>query len=351
MGISLISCQLSAVSSQPSVRNGVAYLSSLFSLFPNVNFGQKIPFGQSGFCTIRHMVIHTVQQLLEDGVMLARQKKYGQAIHCFTQVIQADSQNAAAFYHRAHAYVALELFTAARKDFKRSVKLNDKEPQPLFFLGVLLTREGQFEQALWCFERAAAFGHRAAEGQLAKLRVLGKQKKHTAPLGPLPEEAPSEQTTADPDGDEPEVIPATGRLSFPMGRAVFDLLTDFANTYCGAPEEIETELRRGLFGRGVKVDKRIKRWVVRPLPDTEGASLSFTHQPVRLEVACAAEGFILTVWGKRATNGLLKYQQEDELVELLRHDIPPSLPALLADLHQLVAKGLLKVEEGVLQVG
>ncbi|MDA0246104.1 MAG: tetratricopeptide repeat protein [Chloroflexi bacterium] len=296
------------------------------------------------------MVIYEAQQVLEDGLRLAREKQYEQAIACFTQVVQMDSQNAVAFYHRAHAYAALEQFTAARKDFKRSVRLNDNEPQPLFFLGVLLTREGQFEQALWCFERAASLGHKAAEGQLVQLRKLGKQKKQTAPLGPLPDEAPPEQTTADKEDDEPEVIPttATGRLRFPIGQAVQDLLTDFATTYCGASEETETEMRRGLFGRGRKVDKRRVYWKVSPLPEGEGATLRFAHQTLRLNIACTAAGFELTVWGKRATNGLLKYQQEGELGEVFRQQIPTSLPALLAALHQLIATGLLTTAEGQL---
>ena len=296
------------------------------------------------------MVIQDVQQVLEDGLRLAKEKRYQQAITCFTQVLEQDGRHAAAYYHRAHAYAALEQFTAARKDFKRSVKLNDKESQPLFFLGVLLTREGQFEQALWCFERAHALGHKAAEGQLARLRHLGKQKKQTAPLSPLP----TEPAPPFAEEEEPEVVPLspTGRLRFPMGQAIQDVLADFATTYCGSPEEVETELRRGLFGRGRKVDKRHLRWKIKPLPAGEGATLTFPSQPIRLEVFSTKAGFVLTVWGNRPVNGLLKYQQETaELVELLRHEIPPSLPALLADLHQLVAKGLLKVESGTLQIG
>jgi hypothetical protein len=89
-------------------------------------------------------------------------------------------------------------------------------------------------------------------------------------------------------------------------------------------------------------------WKVSPLPEGEGASLRFNHQALRLNIACTAAGFELTVWGKRAPNGLLKYQQEEGLGEVLRQQIPASLPALLAALHQLIATGLLTAAEGQL---
>lgn len=304
------------------------------------------------------MVIQDAQQVLAEGLALARQKQYQQAVVCFSQVLDVDQANAAAWYHRGHAYAALEQFAAARRDFKYAVRLDDKAPEPLFFLGILLTREGEFSKALWCFERAAALGHVGAAGQLNQLRQLRHQKKKTAPLGPLPP-APGEamQTMAvdDPDDDLPEMTIAEPevRAPRPLASGVQEVLRDFAQTHCGVPQQTEIELRRGLFGVGRKVATRRTRWYVEPLlgsadgESAEGGRLRFRKHPLQLDVRCAEAGFELYLWAERPTGGMLKHAEGEMMVVLERH-ITAGLPALLASLHQLITTGQLVAANGLL---
>ena len=99
----------------------------------------------------------TPSRLVNDGIELFNQKKYEEAILCFTRALEIDPGSAVAsiaWGRKGNCLVNLKQYEEAVQCYDRSLEINPQFSNIWFIKGFVLDSLGRIDEAITCYERA-----------------------------------------------------------------------------------------------------------------------------------------------------------------------------------------------------
>jgi tetratricopeptide (TPR) repeat protein len=104
------------------------------------------------------------------GQTYARIGEYSSALADYTQAVKIEPTDATLYYARGKAYVELRKFSRALADFSIALMLNPEHVEAYLDMGRMLSRQGNWHEALPYCEKAAQLGSIEAIRQIAQIR-------------------------------------------------------------------------------------------------------------------------------------------------------------------------------------
>ncbi|XP_072016745.1 uncharacterized protein [Amphiura filiformis] len=101
--------------------------------------------------------IESVRNLQKHGDSAFKSKDYAQAVTCYSEALEIDSENAQILARRAVSYIELKEFSKAGDDARLLVKLNPHVPQGHYLLAVSLDNLKEYSQAVISFLNALRY--------------------------------------------------------------------------------------------------------------------------------------------------------------------------------------------------
>ena len=94
--------------------------------------------------------------LLNEGLAKYRINEYLEAIKNFTHAIEADPEQAEAYYYRGQVFIDINNIHAAKSDFRRVTQMTADDPEAWNFLGYTQSLDGDNQSAIESFNKAIA---------------------------------------------------------------------------------------------------------------------------------------------------------------------------------------------------
>lgn len=109
-----------------------------------------------------------LSEVLELGIIHLDSEEYNEAIKCFNILLKDDPLDYEVYTFRGRAFHGLELFDRAKKDFKKSVKINKNFADGYYYLGLTEISMDNIDEAIVDFEIAAELGNDKAKQIMKK---------------------------------------------------------------------------------------------------------------------------------------------------------------------------------------
>lgn len=182
----------------------------------------------------------TVQDWLQQGIVLQQKGVYGEAIKMFTEAINLDPKNGAAYFNRGKSHRAYHptYYSEAMDDFDRTIDLEPENGEAYYERGLLHTFILNNENARSDMQIAANLGHQGAKKWLAP-EPQPKEKAPEVAAAPVAVEAPAPALQEEKAAEGP-LFPIGEYLASPKETLVyFDLdKSDIKRRYMPLLDEI-----------------------------------------------------------------------------------------------------------------
>lgn len=121
--------------------------------------------------------IQKIEELFDDGRHALVSGDFGRSVEAFSQVLASKSDHRLALISRGSAYIRLERFSDAIKDFDRSIELDPSYARAYHLRGVAKEQIGEHESAIEDFSRAIGIDPEYGAAYYSRATLLTKLKK------------------------------------------------------------------------------------------------------------------------------------------------------------------------------